>query len=113
MIEKRAGSPALFSLEIVMDSQEVFNHLMVWLEVDNGCTFKVTPEQRMKAYSVIPALQSQYGLFNDDPDDLESTFATVVTGDDEEVLDLFNGGPTPAEYQELSQILNEIFDNPV
>jgi len=91
-----------------MNNVEVFLALVQVMGDDNGCYFRTTPAQCEAALVPIDQLMSA-GFFNDDPEDIDSSFWMAAAGEWTEALDYFAN--ESAAYTALSDILNDIYEN--
>lgn len=91
------------------DPREVFVLLIQMMEEDNGGEFSYTREQCERALSPIIRLQ-QAGFFTEaDLSDLDNSFWRCAAGEYDETKEFF--ASAAEAYEDLSNILNEIFES--
>lgn len=90
-----------------MNAQETFRNLISLMGSDNGCQFRVTPEQEAEALPAVEALLAA-GYFADSDNDLDSSWWQAASPCDEDDVAFFNRAPDA--YATLSGVLNQIFE---
>lgn len=87
----------------------VWNKLLEIMAADNGGDFLLTTADWIQARPAIEAM-IEAGFFTGDPDDLDGDYWLAVAGDQSKAERRFS--KCAGKYEELSDILDAIFDCP-
>jgi hypothetical protein len=92
-----------------MTWDNVFRCLLDNMEYDNGFRFTYDDDHKVRAKEPIIQL-IEAGYFQDSHYDLDGSFWQCAAGEATEAKEYFSR--KPIAYQQLSDILNEIFESP-
>lgn len=93
-------------------AEEIFGIILDCMGDDNGVVFSFTEDQRARAIPPIESLMAS-GYFEDSPNDLSGSFWQAAGGEETESRAFFARADELDAYEQLNEILNEIFNGDI